>query len=177
MGTWRRAGVRAGGGLQHPETGVVQGGGISPGLANVMRQQVVEAWCAQEVQPRLKGRSVLTRVAEDFGIGCEREADARRVMAVRPKRLARLGVRIHPEKTAVSACSNPSARQGSAGGNGTCDVLGLTPYWAQSRRGYGVIKRTTARKRRHRTTKALGRWCRVHRPLPLQDQDGMRCQK
>jgi RNA-directed DNA polymerase len=110
-------------------------------------------------------------------IGCEMEADARRVMAVLPKRFARFGLRIHPEKTALIAFSNPSARQGSAGGNGTFDFLGLTHYWAQSRRGYWVIKRQTARKRLHRTTKALWRWCQVNRHLPLQDQYGMLCQK
>jgi group II intron reverse transcriptase/maturase len=135
IGKWLRAGVMDGGVLQHPETGVVQGGVISPVLANVMLHHVLDVWCAQEVQPRLKGRSFLTRFADDFVIGCEREADARRVMAVLPKRFARFGLRMHPEKTALIAFSTPSARQGSAEGNGTCDFLGLTHYWAQSRRG------------------------------------------
>jgi RNA-directed DNA polymerase len=177
IGKWLRAGVMDGGVLQHPETGVVQGGVISPVLANVMLHHVLDVWFAQEVQPRLKGRSFLTRFADDFVIGCEREADARRVMAVLPKRFARFGLRIHPEKTALIAFSTPSARQGSAEGNGTFDFLGLTHYWAQSRRGYWVIKRKTARKRLRRTTKALWRWCRVNRHLPLQDQYGMLCQK
>jgi RNA-directed DNA polymerase len=176
-GKWLRAGVRDGGGLQHPETGVVQGGVIAPVLANVMLHHVLDGWCAQEVQPRLKGSSFLTRFADDLVIGCEREADARRVMAVLPKRLARVGLRMHPEKTALMACSTPSARQGSAEGNGTCDLLGLTHSWAQSRRGYWVIKRKTARQRLRRTTKALWRWCRGNRHLPRQDQYGRLCQK
>ena len=166
-----------GGGLQHPETGVVQGGVISPVLANVVLHHVLDVWFAQEVQPRLKGRSFLTRFADDFVIGCEREADARRVMAVLSKRFARFGLRIHPEKTALIAFSNPRARPGSAEGNGTCDFLGLTHYWAQSRRGYWVIKRQTARKRLRRTTKALWRWCRINRHLPLPAQYARLCQK
>ena len=101
-----------GGVLQHPETGVVQGGVISPVLANVVLHHVLDAWFAQEVQPRLKGRSFLTRFADDFVIGCEREADARRVMAVLPKRFARFGLRIHPEKTALIAFSNPQCPAG-----------------------------------------------------------------
>jgi hypothetical protein len=177
IGNWLRAGVRDGGVLQHPDTGVVQGGVSSPVLANMMLHHVLDAWCAQEVQPRLKGRSFLTRFADDCVIGCEREADARRVMAVLPKRFARFGLRIHPEKTALMAFSNPRARRGSTEGHGTCDCLGLTHYWAQSRRGYGVSKRQTARKRLRRTTKALWRWCRINRHLPLQDQDAMLCQK
>ena len=36
----------------------------------------------REVQPRLKGRSFLTRFADDFVIGCELEADARKIMGV-----------------------------------------------------------------------------------------------
>jgi RNA-directed DNA polymerase len=146
-------------------------------LANVVLHHVLDAWFAQEVQPRLKGRSFLTRFADDFVIGCEREADARRVMAVLPKRFARLGLRIHPEKTALIAFSNPRARQGTTEGNGTFDFLGLTHYWAQSRQGYWVIKRKTARKRLRRTTKALWRWCRINRHLPLQAQYAMLCQK
>jgi RNA-directed DNA polymerase len=53
----------------------------------------------------------------------------------------------------------------------------LTHYWARSRRGYWVIKRKTARKRLRRTTKALWRWCRANRHLPLKDQYRMLCQK
>jgi hypothetical protein len=177
IGKWLRAGVMDGGVLQHPDTGVVQGGVISPVLANVVLHHVLDAWFAQEVQPRLQGRSFLTRFADDFVIGCEREADARRIMAVLPKRFARFGLRIHPEKTALIAFRNPSAQPGSAGGNGTCDFLGLTHYWAQSRRGYWVIKRKTARKRLRRMTKALWRWCRINRHLPLHDQYAMLCQK
>jgi RNA-directed DNA polymerase len=45
MGKWLRAGVREDGGLHHPETGVVQGGVMSPVLAHVFLHHVVDAWC------------------------------------------------------------------------------------------------------------------------------------
>jgi retron-type reverse transcriptase len=51
--------------LTHPETGVVQGGVISPVLANIFLHHVLDEWFAREVQPRLKGRSFLTRFADD----------------------------------------------------------------------------------------------------------------
>ncbi len=41
----------------HPETGNPQGGVISPMLANVYLHYVLDEWFAQEVQPRLKGKS------------------------------------------------------------------------------------------------------------------------
>ena len=47
MGKWRRAGVMAQGALTHPETGVVQGGVISPVLANVFLHHVLDGSSAK----------------------------------------------------------------------------------------------------------------------------------
>jgi len=167
IGKWLRAGVMEDGVLHHPETGVVQGGVISPVWATIFRHQVLEAWFEREGRPRLKGRAFLIRFADDFCIGCEREGDARKIMAVLPKRFARFGLTIHPEKTALIAFGKPDARQASAQGDGTCECLGLTHDWAKSRRGFWVIKRRTARKRLRRTKKSLWRWCRTHRHAPV----------
>jgi RNA-directed DNA polymerase len=82
LGKWRRAGVMAHGERTHPETGVVHGGGISPVLAPLFLHQVLEEWCERAGQPRLQGRSFLSRFADDFVIGCELEADARKSMGV-----------------------------------------------------------------------------------------------
>jgi len=177
IGKWLRAGVMEDGVLSHPESGVVQGGVISPVLANIFLHHVLDEWFEGEVRPRMKGRCFLTRFADDFVIGCEREADARRIMAVLPKRFARYGLTIHPSKTTLIAFRKPEARQASADGNGTFDFLGLTHYWTKSRRGYWVIKRRTARKRLRRTKKALWRWCRANRHAPLKDQYRMLCLK
>lgn len=177
IGKWLRAGVMEDGVLQHPETGVVQGGVISPVLANIFLHHVLDEWFEREVQPRLTGRSFLTRFADDWIIGCELEADAQRLMAVLPKRFARFGLSLHPEKTVLIRFRKPTTRKGSGDGNGTFDFLGLTHYWTRSRRGYWVILRRTNRKRLRRTKKVLWRWCRANRHLPLKDQYRMLCQK
>ena len=177
IGKWLRAGVMERGELTHPETGVVQGGVISPVLANIFLHHVLDEWFEREVQPRLKGRSFLTRFADDFVIGCELEADAQKIMGVLPKRFARFGLRIHPTKTTLVVFRKPKASQASAHGNGTCEFLGFTHYWARTRRGFWVIKRRTARKRLRRTQKALWQWCRYNRHAPLQYQYRMLCVK
>jgi RNA-directed DNA polymerase len=177
IGKWLRAGVMEDGERYHPETGVVQGGVISPVLANIFWHHVLDEWFEREVRPRLKGRAFRLRFADDFCIGCEREGDARKIMAVLPKRFARFGLTIHPEKTARIAFGKPEARQASAQGNGTVEFLGLTHYWAKSRRGFWVIKRRTARKRLRRTQKALWRWCRANRHAPVKYQYQMLCLK
>jgi len=131
-----RAGVWAEGVLHHPATGVVQGGPISPVWANIFLHQVLEAWCEHEVQPRLKGRSVLIRCADECVIGCALEADARKIMAVLPQRFARYGLTSHPTKTAWMACRKPAGRSGADPRHSTCDFLGFTHDWTTARRGF-----------------------------------------
>jgi group II intron reverse transcriptase/maturase len=179
IGKWLNAGVLEGEHLFHEETGTPQGGVISPIAANVFLHYVLDDWFVKEVQPRLQGRAFLIRFADDFIIGCEQEEDARRIMAVLPKRFARYGLTIHPQKSKLIAFERPEAqpaqrkpqnRQSPGKEHGTFDFLGFTHYWARSRRGYWVIKRRTARKRIRRTAKAIWQWCRRnrHRPLPEQ---------
>ena len=131
IGKWLRAGVWEEGVLNHPDTGVVQGGTLSPVLANIFLHQVLDAWFEPEVQPRLKGRSFLSRFADDFVIGCALEADARKIMAVLPKRFARYGLTIHPTKTALVSFRKPTGHKPAGMGNGTFDFLGFTHYWTK----------------------------------------------
>jgi retron-type reverse transcriptase len=177
IGKWRRAGVMERGPLTPPETGVVQGGVSAPVLATVFLHPVLDAWFTRAVRPRMQGRGFLMRFADDLVIGCQREAEARKIMAVLPKRFARFGLTRHPTKTTLIACRKPEAQQGADSGNGTCTLLGLTHYWTKSRQGCWGMKRRTARKRLRRTQQALGRWCRNHRHAPLPYQYQMLCAK
>lgn len=177
LGTWLRAGVMEHGELTHPETGVVHGGVISPVLATLFLHHGLDAWFEREGQPRLQGRSVLTRVADDCVMGGALGADAQKIMGVFPQRCARVGLRMHPTKTTLVVCRKPTASQAAAQGNGTGALLGFTHSWARTRRGLWVIKRSTARQRLRRPQKALWPWCRHNRHAPLQYQSRMRCAK
>ena len=64
IGKWLRAGVMEEGVLSHPETGVVQGGVISPMLANIFLHHVLDEWFKREVRPRMQGRCFLIRFAD-----------------------------------------------------------------------------------------------------------------
>jgi group II intron reverse transcriptase/maturase len=86
VGKWLNAGVMEDGELQRSEAGTPQGGVISPLLANIYLHTVLDAWFEKEVRPRLRGRSFLTRYADDAVLLFEYEDDARRVMDVLPKR-------------------------------------------------------------------------------------------
>ena len=177
IGKWLKAGVREGDALTYPDPGTPQGGVCSPMLANIFLHHVLDEWCVHEVEPRMTGRCFLLRFADDFIIGCEREDDARRIMAVLPKRCARVGLTMHPTKTGLVSFRKPASHAAADTGNGTFEFLGLTHYWTKSRRGYWVIKRKTAGKRLRRAQKSLWQWCRDQRHTPLQAQYRILCQK
>ena len=110
IGRWLRAGVLDGVDLTYSDEGTPQGGVISPLLANIYLHYVLDEWFVREIQPRLKGRAFLIRFADDFVIGCELESDARRLMEVLPKRFAKHGLTIHPEKTKLIEFGRPRNR-------------------------------------------------------------------
>lgn len=170
---WLKAGVLEGGQIHHPEEGTPQGGVISPLLANIYLHEVLDRWFVEQIQPRLRGRAELVRYADDAVLVFDEERDARRVLDVLPKRFARFGLRLHPEKTRLIAFERPPEENASSGGSSgpqTFDFLGFTHYWARSRRGWWVVKRKTAKDRQRRSLRAIAQWCRRHRHSPIREQ-------
>jgi len=177
IGKWLNAGVIEGEELIYPEKGTPQGSVISPVLANVFLHHVLDDWFEREVRPRMKGRVFLIRFADDAVIGCELESDARRIMAVLPKRFGRFGLVIHPRKTKLVRFSQPNKWEVTDKRNGAFDFLGFTHYWAKSRRGNWVVKRKTAKKRLRRAMRMFWQWCRQNRHLPINEQHEKLSQK
>ena len=66
IGKWLQAGVLEGETLSYPAQGSPQGGVISPMLANIFLDYVLDEWFEREVKPRMKGRCFLVRFADDF---------------------------------------------------------------------------------------------------------------
>jgi len=174
IGKWLNAGVMEEGSVYHPETGVPQGGVISPILSNVYLHEVLDQWFAKQIKPRLKGQGYLTRFADDFVMTFEREEDARRMLDVLPKRLGRYGLRLHPEKTRLIRFYPPSSPQSSQDDEGqrqrSFDLLGLTLYWGRSRVGAWVVKRKTMKIRYQRALHRITLWCQQHRHMPVKEQ-------
>jgi group II intron reverse transcriptase/maturase len=173
IGKWLNAGVLEEGTLVVPESGTPQGGVISPILANIYLHEVLDKWFEQEVKPRLASKAVLVRYADDAVFLFANEKDARRVLAVLPKRLAKYGLTLHPTKTRLIAFRRPDRTppSGSApAGPGTFDLLGFTHYWSQSRQGKWIVKRQTARDRFGRALSRVMEWCRGHRHDAVRDQ-------
>ncbi len=167
IGKWLNAGVLEEGALSYADAGTPQGGVISPLLANVYLHEVLDEWFVHDVIPRLRGRAVIARYADDFVIVFSREDDARRVHEVLLKRFAKYGLTLHPEKTRLVPFRRPSRTSDDDDDPGSFDLLGFTHHWALSRRGNWVVKRRTANDRFARALKRVTEWCKEHRHSPI----------
>lgn len=84
--TWLKAGVLEDGRVCFADSGVPQGSGVAPLLANVFLHRVFDQWFEQVVKPRLTGQAVFYRFADDSVVAWAREDEAQRIRAVLPTR-------------------------------------------------------------------------------------------
>lgn len=174
IGKWLHAGVLERGQVSYPEEGTPQGGVISPLLANIYLHYVLDCWYVESVKPRMKGRTLLVRFADDFVLGFEEKEDAERVYAVLFKRFEKYGLKLHPEKTRLVPFGQPTGQSEDSGdggtGPGTFDFLGFTHHWGKTRKGGWAIRQRTSGKRLTRSLKAINQWCRknLHEPIRVQ---------
>jgi group II intron reverse transcriptase/maturase len=160
---WLKAGVLEAGELRYTDAGTPQGGVISPLLANVYLHEVLDVWFEAEVKPRLQGHAFLIRYADDAVIVFSSEDDARKVMAVLPKRFGKYSLKLHPEKTRLVAFGRPRRDDTpKSAGLGSFELLGFTHFWGKSRKDSWVVKRQTARNRFGRALQRVSLWCRQH---------------
>lgn len=174
---WLKAGVMSEGRATRPALGTPQGGVISPLLANIYLHEVLDRWFEEDVRPRLRGRGFMIRYADDVVMTFSDRHDAERVLEVLPKRLARYGLTLHPDKTRLVRFERPprNADPRSEDRPETFDLLGLTHFWARSRRGSWVVKRKTSAERLRRAVKATTEWLRRNRHTPVPAQHAMLC--
>jgi len=167
IGKWLSAGVMEEGVVSYPEAGTPQGGVVSPTLSNIYLHEVLDQWFERDVKPRMRGRVFAIRYADDFVMGFEFEDDARRVMEVLPKRFARYGLGIHPEKTRLIDF-RPPGKPGTE--PPSFNFLGFTHHWDISRKGNPYVRRQTRKERLARALRSINKWCRINRHQSLPEQ-------
>ncbi len=164
IGKWLKAGVLEGATISFNDEGSPQGGVISPMLSNIYLHEVLDKWFAREIIPLLKGRAIIVRFADDSVLGFENKEDAERVFKVLPKRFAKFGLQLHPDKTKLIAFSKPpKGNDKGTGKRSTFNFLGFTFYWGKSRKGNWVVMRKTAKDRLQRSLSRINAWCKLNR--------------
>ena len=169
---WLKAGVLEEGLLRHATEGSPQGGVVSPCLSNIFLHHVLDEWFELEVRPRLRGRCTLVRFADDAILAFEDFLDAKRVLGVLGKRLARYGLTLHPDKTRFVDFRNnrPNGTNHPETDGTSFTFLGFTHVWGKSRAGKNVVRQVTAKSRYARALAAITAWCRMNRHQSIPDQ-------
>jgi group II intron reverse transcriptase/maturase len=169
---WLAAGVLEDGKRIHSEVGTVQGGSISPLLANIYLHYVFDLWVQRWRTKQARGDVVVVRFADDFVVGFQHRIEAERFLAELRERFTRFGLELHPEKTRLIEFGR-YARQnrrdrGDGGAPATFNFLGFTHSCGKTRKGGFTVLRQTMRTRwqaKLREVKAELR-SRLHEPIP-----------
>jgi RNA-directed DNA polymerase len=174
---WLQAGVLEDGRVIETVAGTPQGASASPLLANIFLHYAYDLWADRWRRRHATGEVIIVRYADDQIVGFEHRRDAEQFLADLRERLARFGLRLHPEKTRLIEFGKGAIAARRARGLGkpeTFDFLGFTHFCDTRRDGTGFVlgrkpvrKRMRARlrairemlrRRMHDEVAAIGRW-------------------
>ena len=167
---WLAAGVLEDGQRTVSEVGTVQGGSISPLLANLYLHYVFDLWVQRWRQTQAHGEVVVVRFADDFVLGFQHREDAERFLTALRERFAQFGLTLHPDKTRLLefgrfAAGNRQRR--NEGKPATFNFLGFTHICGKTQDGKFTVVRQTMRQRMHAKLKAVATELRrrLHEPI------------
>ena len=170
---WLKAGVLEDGRRTPTERGAVQGGSVSPLLANVYLHYVFDLWAQQWRKKRACGEVVVVRLADDFVVGFEHRQEAERFLEELRERFAKFGLELHPDKTRLipfGRYAERNWRNGRGPKPDTFNFLGFTHSSGKTRNGRFIVLRQTMRRRMQAKLKELKveLWRRMHQTIPEQ---------
>lgn len=148
---WLNAGVLEEGERIQSETGTVQGGSISPLLANVYLHYVFDLWVQRWRNTQARGEVIVVRYADDFIVGFQHKEESERFIKDLRERFAKFGLELHSEKTRLIEFGPWAAENRRRKGQGkpqTFQFLGFTHICGRKRsNGYFTVVRQSMRKR------------------------------
>ncbi|MCP8690529.1 group II intron reverse transcriptase/maturase [Marinobacterium sedimentorum] len=162
---WLKARVKSPDGVfSKPTQGSPQGSVVSPVLANIYLHYALDLWFERKVKPRMNGRAMLIRYADDFVVAFQLRRDAERFYRVLPKRLDKFGLNVAPEKTHLKRFSrfHPGRKR-------NFQFLGFEFYWSLDVNKKPRLRRRTASKKQKATMSELYQWIKLQRSKPLRD--------
>ncbi len=170
---WLRAGVLEEGRRTQSEVGTVQGGSISPLLANIYLHYGFDLWIQRWRKKQARGEVIVVRFADDFIVGFEHRHQAEQFLGELRERLAKFGLELHPDKTRLVEFGRWAARDRQRRGEGkpeTFNFLGFTHSCTKTRKGRFAVLRQTMRKRMQAKLREVKAelWRRMHATVPEQ---------
>src|ERR1700730_1196262 len=168
-----KAGILENGVVTVSEKGTGQGSVISPLLANIYLHYTFDLWAERWRRRVATGDMIIVRYADDFIVGFQHEADARRFLDAMRERLQEFSLSLHPEKPRLIEFGRHAAANRKARGLGkpeTFNFLGFLFISGKSRRGKFLIHRKTRRDRMRAKLREIKEELRrrMHQPIPVQ---------
>jgi group II intron reverse transcriptase/maturase len=170
---WLAAGVLEDGKRTQREVGTVQGGSVSPLLANLYLHFVFDLWFQRWRRKQAQGDMVAVRWADDFVVGFQHRSEAERFLTELRERFAKFGLELHPDKTRLIEFGRFANENRCARGEGkpeSFNFLGFTHSCARTRAGKFTVLRRTMRQRLRAKLKEVTTELRrrMHDPVPEQ---------
>ena len=156
---WLKARIKSPDGqYQKPQSGTPQGGVISPVLANIYLHYAIDLWFELKIKPKLKGRAMLIRYADDFVVAFQYRHEARSFYKVLPSRLKKFNLDVAPEKTSLKRFSrfHPSRKK-------NFEFLGFIFYWDVDFSGEPRVRRKTSPKKHKDALREFYLWIKENR--------------
>jgi len=159
-----KAGIMEEGKYYDADSGVPQGGLISPILANVYLHYVIDMWFAKVVIKRCTGRAEMVRYADDIVFCFENEDDAIRFYGALKMRLEKFNLQLSEEKSKIIKFGRNAVDD-----KGKFDFLGFTHITGKSRNGTFCVKRITSQKKLKVKRKIVKKWLWENMHIPIKD--------
>jgi group II intron reverse transcriptase/maturase len=172
---WLHAGVLEDGRVTRSELGTVQGGSISPLLANIYLHYAFDLWAEQWRGRHARGEVIVVRYADDWLAGFQFRDDAVRFQRAVIERLGQFGLTLNETKTRLiefGRFARENRRRRGQGKPQTFDFLGFTHCCGTTRQGKFMVLRLTSAKRMRAKLQALRLELRkrLHRPIAEQGE-------
>jgi group II intron reverse transcriptase/maturase len=170
---WLNAGVLEDGKRIVSELGTVQGGSVSPLLANLYLHYVFDLWVHQWRKKQARGDVVVVRYADDFVAGFEHREEAERCLTELRERFTEFGLALHPEKTRLVEFGRFARQNRERRGERapeTFNFLGFTHSCSTTKSGrFTVLRKTMAKRLQAKLVEVKDELRRrMHEPIPKQ---------
>jgi len=172
---WLNAGVLEDGRRTQSDVGTVQGGSISPLLANIYLHYALDLWIKQWRGRHARGDVIVVRYADDWVAGFQFRDDAERFKRAVAERLGQFGLKLHPDKTRLiefGRYARDNRRRKGLGKPDTFDFLGFTHCCGRTRKGKFIVLRLSSGKRLRAKLLSVKNELRkrMHQPIAEQGQ-------
>ena len=169
-----QAGVMDEGQWNRSETGIPQGGVLSPLLANIYLHYAFDQWANQWRKRYARGEVYIVRYADDIITCFQYETDGQAFKRALEQRLAKFKLKLHPRKTKLIEFGRfaiGTYRQKNLGKPETFDFLGFTHICGRRRKdGKFTLRRQTIAKRQRAKLNEIRQWLKRNRHKPIKDQ-------